>query len=92
MSVFLAMLFFEKSNVIREVKRFSNNFIFCIAVAYNLHKNADYRLRLALLRAHVDPGLPTCLPQKKRDSSHKAYTYKTCITKHTIDSKTRQKH
>ena len=30
--------------------------------------------------------------QKKPDSSFKAYTHKTCIIKHKVDIKTRQKH
>jgi len=43
--------------------------------------------------------LPTCLRQKKPDlvpkqpdSTHKAYTYKTCMTKQKIDIKTGQKN
>ena len=45
--------------------------------------------------------LPTCLQkipnlvpkkQTKRDSSLETCTYKTCITKHIIDIRTRQKH
>ena len=35
--------------------------------------------------------LPTCLYQKKPDSSFEAQTHKTCTTTHTIDIKTRQK-
>jgi len=31
-------------------------------------------------------------PEKKPDSSFNAYIHKTCITKHKMDIKTRQKH
>jgi len=52
------------------------------------------RLPIFVGEAYHFAGLLTCLHQKTPDldSSHKAYTYKKCITKYEKDIKTRQKN
>ena len=56
-----------------------------------LYSHKDWTAAL-VCSAEYSPGLPTCLQQKKSDSSFKAYTHKICITKHKIDIKTHQEH
>jgi len=58
----------------------------CAAGLAGAHSSLEDRFLLNYIT-----GLPTCLHQKKPDSSFEAYTHKTCTTAHKIDIKTRQK-